>query len=144
MTKLQAIRKFADTVAQEHVIIVRDDDWSFSMADTKPRMAIPYDLMKNDQGDKDFRTDFVRRCPIGKGFANVTLSILHEIGHHFNREVFIFMTDVKAYNEAQGFDHFKFPCEIVATDWAINWLQSPKNRKIAKAFEKEFFGYGND
>lgn len=139
MTKLQAIRWFADFVAEEHVVIERKDDWEFNMAYSHPHMGIPYDPMKRDQGDKLFRADFVARCPLARGFADVTLSILHEIGHHFNREEFIFMTNVKEYNEAEGLDHFKFPCERVATDWAIAWLQDPTHRKIAKAFEKDFF-----
>ena len=144
MTKLQAIRWFADFVAYEHVIITRDDDWSCSMIDQHPRITVPYDLMKNDEGDKLFRIDFIERCPLGRGFANVTLSILHELGHHFNREPFIFMENVKEYIEADNTDHFKFPCEMVATDWAIEWLQDESNRKVAKAFEKDFFGYGKE
>lgn len=138
MTRLQAIRKFADIVAGEHVIIIRSDDWALSMVDAKPRLLLPYNLMKNDEGDKQFRQDFVERCPLGRGFANVTISILHEIGHHFNREEYIFC-DYDEYENAYGFDHFKLPCEIVATNWAIEWLQDPENRKIAKAFEREFF-----
>ena len=139
MTQLQAIRWFADYVAEEHVIITRKDDWECNMAYSRPHMSIPYDLMKNDEGDKLFRADFVSRCPLARGFANVTLSILHEIGHHFNREEFIFMQNVKEYNEASNEEHFKFPCEVVATNWAIAWLQNPQNRKVAKAFEKDFF-----
>ena len=144
MTKLQAIRWFADFVADDHVIVARGDEWSASMIDRHPRMTVPYDLMKNDEGDKLFRIDFIQRCPLARGFANVTLSILHEIGHHFHREEFIFMTDIKAYEEAEGTDHFKFPCEMVATDWAIAWLQSPQNRKVAKEFEKDFFAHGKE
>ena len=144
MTKLQAIRWFADFVADDHVFITRSDDWSSSMYDRHPRITIPYDLTKHDEGDRLFRIDFVKRCPLARGFADVTLSILHEIGHHFHREEFIFMTDVKEYEEAEGMEHFKFPCEVVATDWAIAWLQNPQNRKIAKEFEKDFFGYGKE
>ena len=139
MTRLQAIRKFASIVAGEHVICTRSDDWAFSMMDSKPRLLLPYDLMKNDIGDKQFRQDFVERCPMGRGFANVTISILHEIGHHFHREEYIFC-DYDEYENATDFDHFKLPCEMVATDWAIEWLQDPFHRKIAKAFEHEFFG----
>ena len=141
MTKLQAIRWFADFVADDHVFITRSDDWSSNMCDRHPRITIPYDPTKRDEGDRLFRIDFVKRCPLARGFADVTLSILHEIGHHFHRDEFIFMTDVKEYEEAEGADHFKFPCEVVATDWAIAWLQNPQNRRIAKAFERDFFGY---
>lgn len=141
MTQLQAVRWFTDFVADEHVVLYRTDDWEFNMAYNRPHMGIPQDLTKRDEGDRLFRIDFVSRCPMARGFADITLSILHEIGHHFNREAFIFMEEMKEYNEAQGMDHFKFPCERVATDWAITWLQNPTNRKVAKAFEKNFFGY---
>ena len=140
MTRLQAIRKFADIVAGEHVICSYSlNEWAMSMIDSHPRLMLPRDLLHTDEGDKQFRKDFVSRCPMGKGFANVTLSILHEIGHHFNREIYI-CTDFDEYENANGFDHFKLPCEIVATNWAIEWLQNPFHRKIAKAFEHEFFG----
>ena len=36
---------------------------------------------KNDFGGKCFRKDFVNRCTIAKGFSDVTISLLHEIGH---------------------------------------------------------------
>ena len=138
MTKLQAIRKFADYAAGTHVIIIREENWAMSLADAKPRLCLPYDLTQNDENDKLFRLDFVLRCPCARGFANVTLSILHEIGHHFNRESY-FMTDSEQYDASVGYWHFMLPCEMDATDWAIEWLQDPTNRKVAKAFEREFF-----
>lgn len=140
MTKLQALRKFADEVAGEHVICNRDEDWGMSLCDQHPRLIVPKDLDKNDEGDKEFRIDFTERCPLARGFANVTISILHEIGHHFHREEYIFC-DAEEYENAHGFDHFKLPCEMVATDWAITWLQDPDHRKLAKQFERNYFGY---
>lgn len=140
MTKLQALRKFADYAAGEHVIIIKDTAWAMSLADAKPRLCIPPDLMENDENDKLFRLDFIARCPLARGFANVTLSILHEIGHHFNRESYI-TTDAEEYDASVGYWHFMLPCEMDATDWAIEWLQDPENRKVAKQFERNFFGY---
>jgi hypothetical protein len=139
MTKLQAIRKFADYAAGEHVIITRGD-WAMGMSDTKPRLYVPYNIMQNDDNDKLFRLDFIARCPLARGFANVTISILHEIGHHFNRESYI-TTDSEQYDASEGYWHFMLPCEMDATDWAIEWLQDSEHRKIAKQFEKDFFGY---
>ena len=136
MDKIKLIRDFASLVAGERVIIPRKRDcWSLSMADAKPRLILPPDPDQNDEGDKAFRKDFIKRCPMAKGFANVTLSILHEIGHHFNREAYIF-SDV---NEDEYESHFTLPYEIVATDWAIAWLQDPEHRKSAKAFERQYF-----
>ena len=102
MTRLQAVRKFADLVAQEHVIISSDmNEWAMAMWDTHPRLMVPRDLLATDEGDKMFRKDFVSRCPLARGFANVTLSVLHEIGHHFNREEYIF-SDVKISRERKN------------------------------------------
>ena len=136
MNKIKLIRDFASLVAGEPVIIPRKRDcWSMSMADAKPRLILPPDPDQNDEGDKAFRKDFIARCPMARGFANVTLSILHEIGHHFNREAYIF-SDV---DEDDYDSHFAIPYEIVATDWAIAWLQDPAHRKSAKAFERKYF-----
>ena len=136
MNRVKLIRDFASLVAGERVIIPRKRDcWSMSMADAKPRLILPPDLNQNDEEDKAFRRDFVKRCPMARGFSNVTLSILHEIGHHFNREAYIF-SDA---NEEDYESHFALPYEIVATDWAIAWLQNPEHRKTAKAFERQYF-----
>lgn len=139
MTQLQAIRSFADYVAGEHVIIPKQrGEWQISMGDPKPRLTIPKDPNQNDRCDKMFRADFVKRCPIARGFANVTLSILHEIGHHFNREAVIFAEKTEGDTMEE---HLALPSERVATDWAIAWLQDKEHRKIAKAFERAYFGY---
>ena len=41
-------------------------------------------------------------------------------------------------------EYMEIPWEHLATEWAICWLYSPVNRKIAKAFEKDYFGYGKE
>ena len=136
MNKVKLIRDFASLVAGERVIIPRQRDcWSMGMADSKPRLILPPDPDVKDEGDREFRKDFVARCPMARGFADVTLSILHEIGHHFNREAYIFSdADEDDYES-----HFALPYEIIATDWAIAWLQDPEHRKSAKAFERQYF-----
>ena len=138
MDRVKLIRDFASLVAGERVVIAKKRDcWSICIAEPTPRLILPPDLDEKDEGDRAFRRDFVARCPMARGFADVTLSILHEIGHHFNREAYIF-SDV---NEDDYESHFAIPYEIVATDWAIAWLQDPENRKKAKAFERVYFGY---
>lgn len=140
MGKISAIRNFATYAAGEYVTIIRKrDDWGMSVSTPHPRLMLPADTDAKDEDDKLFRKDFVRRCPLARGFADVTLSILHEIGHHFHREEFIFC-DMKEYNAAEGEAHFRLPCEMVATDWAIEWLQDPEHRKQAKRFERAYFG----
>lgn len=134
MTMIQSIRRFASLVANEPVAIDRGE-WGIYLTHPYPYICVPKNPLESDDGDKAFRRDFVSRCPMAQGFSNITLSILHELGHHFNRDSF----DESEYeNEV---DHFSLPCERVATDWAINWLKNANNRKIAKQFEKELFGY---
>ena len=138
MNRVTLIRNFASLACGEHVIIPRERDvWSMQMWDSHPRLVLPVDLDARDESDKLFRADFVARCPMARGFADVTLSILHEIGHHFHREEYIFC-DYDEYENAYGTDHFKLHCEMVATDWAIEWLQDPEHRRQAKAFERAY------
>ena len=87
-----------------------------------------------------------------KGFSDITISLLHELGHletndkvreNFSvtmRELALMgiegrATTYKALNKM----YFQLPDEEAATKWAIKWLSKKKNRKIAKKFEREFF-----
>lgn len=102
----------------------------------------------NDFGGKYFRKDFVERCTLAKGFSDVTISLLHEVGHtmtksqlpkdYSRREEYTkinFITDKVACTLA----YFKMLDETLATDWAIEWLNNAENRKFAKQFEKNFW-----
>jgi len=136
MVKVQVIRNFASLIAGEHVTIARQRDvWSLSFGESHPRLILPHNLNEHDESDTMFRNDFVRRYPPARGFADVTLTILHEMGHHFNRE--IYLNAEKTEGDTME-EHLALPHEVVATDWAINWLKDPINRKTAKAFEKEY------
>lgn len=145
MNRIQLIREFASNIAGVRVVIPSQrDDWGMSLSAIHlgiPYLILPRNLNQNDEGDKMFRKDFVRRCPLAQGFSNVTLSILHELGHWFHPQEYL-DSDPEEYSNAIGWQHFALPCEIIATDWAIEWLQDPNNRKVAKKFEREFFKYG--
>ena len=99
------------------------------------------------RGHKQFAQDFFSRCPTGRGFASVTITILHEIGHLRAQQKFDGYNRVEAIKELEknfpretiNFEYFKLPDEKAATDWAIEWLQDAEHRRIAKAFEKKFF-----
>ena len=141
MTRVEIIQQFAEQVIGEKVIIQQQDDWGMNIAYSKPHLCIPANLdYELNELDIMFRDNFISRCPLAIDFADVTLSILHEIGHHFHREEYIFM-NLKKYNSAYGLDHLNLECEIVATNWAIEWLQDPEHRKMAKQFEREFFSH---
>lgn len=106
-----------------------------------------------DRSAKCFRKDFVNRCPTARGFADITLVLLHELGHieteHRNYSVQERNAEENRirtlyYNREIDYDtlqtlYFNIPQEHDATDWAIEWLKDPAHRKIAKKFEKKFF-----
>ena len=113
------------------------------------------------ENNNQFRIYWTRSIPMLKGFANITLILLHELGHfetndevrkyfsHDDRDNLIAeiensytielddetYIDIEAINEA----YFELPDEYAASMWGFNWLADPEHRKIAKAFEKEFF-----
>ena len=98
-------------------------------------------------GHRQFSQDFFARCPMGRGFASITITILHELGHlkaqqkfdNYNRASALRELKENFPRETINFEYFKLPDEKAATDWAIEWLSYPENRKTAKAFEKKFF-----
>jgi hypothetical protein len=113
-----------------------------------PEFSFYYNLEElYSKGHKQFAQDFFSRCPAGRGFASITITILHELGHMntqqkfegYNRMEAIENLEKNFPNETINFEYFKLPDEKAATDWAIEWLSHPENRKKAKAFEKRFF-----
>lgn len=148
MNKVTAIRAFASLVLNEKVVIPRhrseyDNQWGMVMNASMPRLVIPpVFTAKTDKNDRLFRNNFVDRCPCARGFSNATLSILHECGHWATKEVFdIHDYQMQLYLCRSQEDYMKITYEYMATDWAIDWLENKDNRKLAKRFEKDFFGY---
>ena len=150
MTKLQAIRWFASQVLGEKVVIPLErleDNWGMviGIGTRQPRLLIPKDLNKKSLNDYEFRKDFTQRYSVACGFANHTLTILHECGHWKTQEqINIFTYNKRLSTCKNNHDYFLMKEERIATDWAIQWLYEPENRKLAKEFERKYFGYGND
>ena len=51
------------------------------------------------RGHKQFAQDFFTRCPMSRGFASVTITILHEIGHMNSQQEFEGYERIKAIKE---------------------------------------------
>lgn len=113
-------------------------------------IKIGYNL---NQHSVSFRKNFESLCPLAKGFANVTIYLLHELGHQYtenqvedvepeyDRE-FAMMMGQMLCDTQEAWDDYYFNTmvdEMLATKWAVEWLQNAENRKIAKAFERKFF-----
>ena len=104
------------------------------------------------ESSKIFRSYWVERCPMLKGFSDITISLLHELGHlETNEEIRpefpVAMREIALMGIEERFDndldrnrfYFALPDEKAATEWAIKWLSDAENRKKAKKFEKKFF-----
>lgn len=128
--------------------------------DVPSDFIIGYDSsFKCNEKNDEFVEDFILRCPIASEFAHITLSLLHELGHHvtykeerdnYDRDFIISFIGGLAKEEGipvEQFNreiYFRLPDEMDATNWAISWLQNEENRKIAKAFEERFFACFKD
>lgn len=148
MTKQQAIRWFGKMVLGENITIARDkystNNFGMDISGSTPRIKISnrLDTFRPDYADKAFRADFVERCPSAQGFSHITLTLLHECGHWATRSVMDIVEYCKRADNAYTQQlYMAIPWEHLATDWAICWLSSPCNRKIAKEFEKYYFGH---
>lgn len=145
MTKLTAIRDFVELVTGVRPVIPRvRDDWAVVSEETSMRLTVPADFAEHKDTDKAFRANFVSRCPLARGFADVTISVLHECGHFATRDNFngdVYTAQVEKAGSDMD-DYMAIPYEMLATCWAICWLMDPDNRKEAKNFERNFFGRG--
>lgn len=147
MTKLKAIRWFMEYVTGERIVIAREkfncSNYAMDIYNECPRLKLPNSLdIAPDECDKIFRKDFVERCPMAKGFSNITITLLHEAGHWATRSLMNEAVYSKMAEQAESQEmYMKIPWEHLATEWAICWLHCPFNRKMAKLFEKDFFGY---
>lgn len=85
-----------------------------------------------------------------KGFSELTISLLHELGHNETFKDIPKNYDrkkaLRKINKMTGKDlrkanqmYFSLTDENLATEWAVQWLSKKENRKIAKRFEKDFF-----
>ena len=111
------------------------------------RFAYCYDdLMEEDQ--QAFRRECIRRNKHAQDFADITLTLLHELGHfetrklvpvEFDRDEALAAIDDNLPMDKQNALYFCMVDEALATDWGMDWLREERNRKIARDFEKKFF-----
>jgi len=147
MTKLQAIRWFMGLTTGQKITIAKDkfdySNFAMDLSGESPRLKLPKHLnFPIDENDKAFRKNFVERCPLAQGFSHITLTLLHESGHWATRSLMnIIEYEKQARQATSQEDYMNIPWEHLATEWAICWLNCPINRKFAKWFEKDYFGY---
>ena len=125
MTKLQAIREFMTFVLGEKTTIARDkfsdNNSAMDITSNTPRIKLPKNLnYKPDIFDKLFRKNFVEHCPIARGFANITITLLHECGHWMTRSNLNIIEYDKMRDKAYTMQmYMAIPWEMLATQWAM-------------------------
>ena len=133
---------------------IRMADWGYYSND----YSIEYTLFENRIEDELF-LDFVKERFNYKPLNNFMLSLFHEIGHHYTYDeatesdiIYDFcqaeknrieneMQFVKSEKDAKRleYQYFNLPDEIIATQWAVDYMQNNKEEVKAmwKRIEKE-------
>lgn len=125
MKKEQIIKSFIQEVTNHKWIVKKSFQWCINLKDT-----LYYAEDEETESAQAFRMDFLVRCPIAANHLDITLSILHEIGHYMTRDEMDYIyPDTYTYNE-----YFAAHDEMIATNWAINYIIN--NEERVKNFEK--------
>lgn len=125
MKKNQIIKLFIQEITNHNWKVKKSFQWCINLKDT-----LYYAEDEGTESAQAFRADFLARCPIAANYLDITLSILHEIGHYMTRDKMNFIyPDTYTYKE-----YFAAHDEVIATDWAINYIIN--NEERVKNFEK--------
>ena len=145
-----------DTYEKTKILVKQDSYFSAESIDSTlewEELTITYNFDELwDESAKLFRAYWSKRYPLTKGFADITISLLHELSHlivndeirktfsYEDRALAMSAIDIQAQNYEEKCNlYFGMPDEKAATEWGLNWLAIHENAKKAKAFEKEFF-----
>ena len=145
-----------DTYEKIEILVQKGKDFSAESPETVldwSELVITYNFDElYDKSAKLFRAYWTERYPIVKGFADITISLLHELFHlevndeirktftYDDRELALYdLYHTPISDEERNRIYFGLPDEAAATKGAIKWLSVKENAKKAKKFEKEFF-----
>lgn len=125
MKKEQIIKSFIQEITNHKWIVKKSFQWCINLKDTL--------YYTHDEGTKSaiaFKNNFITRYPDAANYLDITLSILHEIGHYMTRDEMNYIyPDTYTYDE-----YFAVHDEMIATNWAINYIIN--NEERVKNFEK--------
>ena len=129
MKKEQIIKSFIQEITNHKWIVKKSFQWCINLKDTL--------YYTNDEGTESaiaFRNDFIAKYPAAKNYLDITLSILHEIGHYMTQDNMDYI-----YPETYTYDeYFAVHDELIATKWAIDWMHNNDNKKLIKTFEEKW------
>lgn len=165
---VNAMRKFVNNASsltyccgtkKSHITMKKDDVFAALVYDSQinnclPNHTIYYNFEQlNTKSIKSFRVCWSAVDSILKGFSDITIVLLHELGHLHTQDDILALgytlekrkaeweeisNTIKDAKEANQ-HYYLMTDEMTATKWAIDWLHNAENRKMAKAFEKKFF-----
>lgn len=131
MTKSAVIKQFCREIFGLSFYILRGKEWETNSYDT-----IYYTTITDDESDIAFRANFISRCPIAANYSDALISLLHEMGHIAMSEESDGLSAFAACDTYE--EYFALHDEMIATNWAIDWLNNKANEKLAKDFEKKW------
>lgn len=129
MKRSKAMRKLARKITGENIQIKKGKYWETNWED-----KIWWADDENTEMAKAFQNFFIKHCPTAKDFNNITISLLHEIGHIMTVDD-IYGEQIKTKDNEKYFNSHD---EWIATEWAINFLIN--NTKLLRKFEKKIAG----
>lgn len=126
MTHKKALQIFAKQVTNKNWHITKSFMWCINLKDT-----IYYCEDEGTEGAEAFRVDFINKYPYAENYSDALLSILHEIGHFYTRNQMDYI-----YPESYDYnEYFQIHDELIATNWAIQWLKNKNNLQLIQQFE---------
>lgn len=140
MNKEQLMRNFIQSVIHEKKIgLIASNEWALYS-------GFKYFVMAYDKQDFKMKTStsFKQFCisinPIITPISELTLSILHEIGHYQNRQKHT--RQIQTYNAMVAAcqtdeEYYSLPEELEATQWAINFILTYP--QMIEQFEKQIW-----
>ena len=130
MRKATVIKHFCRDVLGITIYVNKYREWQTDCSD-----IIYYSTTVDSDGDIAFRANFISRCPIAVNYSDALISLLHEMGHIVTGTEMTgdYATECETYEE-----HFALHDEMIATNWAIDWLNDKANENLAKEFDNNW------
>ena len=131
MKRATVIKHFCREVFGLTITIHKGKEWETNCYDT-----IYYSTITDGEGDIAFRANFISRCPIAANYSDALISLLHEMGHIAMSEESDGLSAFAAWDTYD--EYFALHDEMIATNWAIDWLNNKANEKLAKDFDENW------
>lgn len=131
MRKATVIKRFCRSVIGITFSVRKHIEWETDCCE-----FIHYSTTTDGEGDIAFRKNFISRCPIAANYSDALISLLHEIGHIVMDEESDGMSVGVVCDTYE--EYFAMHDEMIATNWAIDWLNNKANEKLAKDFEEKW------